>query len=185
MESDAQLIELIQAGDMNAANALCLRYRQGLFGYLFLMLGNAQDAEDAVQDTLLQGLQYLRTYQEQGHFKAWLYRIGYRQGAKALKKRKRRPINESDLPENRILPEKTDPSRTPENAAIWSDASIQMRRALLNLPEKERVVLLLRIRSDLKFREIAEMLDCPLNTVLTRMHKATRKLKKALGGMES
>jgi len=185
MESDAYLIEQIRIGSVKAKDTLCLRYRQGLFGYLFLMLGSAADAEDAVQETLLQCLKHLNGYREQGHFKAWLYRIGYRQGAKALKRRRRNPVNESDLAHGQSLSDQVDPARIPADVAVCTDESEQMRSALLLLPEQERAVVTLRIRSGLKFREIADLLDCPLNTVLTRMHKATGRLKQILGGHEN
>ncbi len=181
--SDAELIEQIRQGADWAAATLLRRYQDGIIGYLFMMVRNHQDAEDAAQEAFMEALRSLKHYREQGRFKCWLYRIAQRQGMKILRRRKNRPLNEADLAHEHMHHDWPDDAPGPA-ASLQDRESIQkLHDAMDCLTDHERQVVMLRIQSEMPFREIARIMACPLNTALARMHTATIKLRQALQGV--
>lgn len=131
------------------------------------------DAEDALQETYYRALRALPNYREEHQFRAWLYRIAHNVAISLRRREQRRqtePVGE-DFP--------SPLSSVRETAANRDDLAI-LGLAITNLPDAEREVLILRLRSDLPFREIAKLTGAPLNTVLGRRHNARRCLKEAL-----
>ena len=176
--ADEALVRRLKDGDATAGTELVRRYEATLMGYLRRLGGSDHMAEELHQATWLSVLEHLDKFDAEGSgsggFKAWLFRIATnkandwwrRSGREQAARSGLRPVAEgSEVP--------ADPTETAEQV-------LRLREAISKLPGSQREVLLLRYFSGLKFVEIAEMLGCPLNTALGRMHKAMTKLKRLM-----
>ena len=138
------------------------------------MVGERALAEDLVQETVLRVYRGIGRYQEQGTFRAWIFRIGTNV---ALTELRRRRVATEPL-DARIL-ELPDPAHSDLEARIEAGEREDLVRAgLESLPEEQRAVLLLRVRDGMEAREIARTLCIPEGTVKSRIHHAVRKLKE-------
>ena len=177
--SDAELVqEYCRSGDLRAAGELVDRHAAPVHRFLWQMLRQQQDCEDASQETFRKVLRALPQYQERERFASWVFRIARNEGLAVLRKR------------GRFLPDETETGSRAERTAAPHPSSAErvalreevqkVDEAISELPTAEKEVVLLRLRENLDFREIAEITHSPLNTVLGRMHRARQKLKKAI-----
>ena len=174
---DDSLVDSLRGGDMNAAEQLVRRYREALVRYLSRLCRNEQLAEELHQQTWLSVLEHISKFSPSasGGFKAWLFRIATNKandhwrssGRERAAKEGLKLVTEAEAPEAGAGLEATEQQE-------------KLRRAIDQLPEAQKQVLMLRYYSNLKFVEIAQMLGCPLNTALGRMHKAMIKLKQLM-----
>ena len=182
METDAELIVRWQVGaDDTAVTCLLRRYQSSVYGYLVRLLGHAADAEDAAQETFVRAVKGLARYRERGQFKSWLYRIAYREGMRALRRRGRREASVEDLAH---VPEAVDPGPRAPDLLDREERRTVLAEAVERLPPAEKQVVLMRTEMGLTFREIADAMCCPLGTALGRMHSASKKLKRYCEGLE-
>jgi RNA polymerase sigma-70 factor (ECF subfamily) len=177
MLEDAALITRWRNGDDAALETLLRRYEGDIYGYQLRMLHSVEDAQDAAQETFVRAVKGLRRrYRERGYFKRWLFSIARREGLRALRRRKSRREEAADEEISRLEDGAPPPGARIEQA----DEAWRVRRAVDRLPYVEKEVVLLRIYSELPFKEIARILGCPLNTALGRMHNAKKRLRTAL-----
>lgn len=183
--SDEALLERLRDGDASAGEVLATRYAQPLVRYLQRLVRSDQLAEELHQQTWLSVLEHLDKFDTRGAtggFKAWLFRIATNKANDLWRSRGREAAAKEGL---RLVRDESTPDAA--HAPSTNEQVDRLRRAIEQLPEPQRQVLLLRYYSEMKFVEIAEMLGCPLNTALGRMHKAMLKLQQLLGeaGRES
>ena len=175
---DEILVARLRAGDLAAGETLVARYCQPLMRYLQRLTGNDHVAEELHQQTWLSVLDHLDKFEaaaSSGGFKAWLFRIATNKANDLWRSRGRERSAKEGL---RLVLDQEAPA-----AGFRLEGSEQqekLRRAIEQLPENQKQVLLLRYYSGLKFVEIAQLLGCPLNTALGRMHKAMIKLKQMM-----
>lgn len=175
---DMMLIQAYICGDEGAFETLYRRYRKQLYGYLYnLLSGNAADADEIFSETWIKVIDKLPTYQDQGKFSAWLFRIARNVFIDTMRKNKRSPL----VLDSEEIPERLDWSTRPEREMEEEDSARVIEEALGELPHEQREVFLLRQQS-LSFKEISEIQSCSINTVLGRMHYAVRNLKKLITG---
>lgn len=173
--TDDVLVRRFRAGDGAAGEELVRRYHQPMLRYLQRLTGNEQLAEELHQQAWMSVIEHLDKFDAStgtGGFKSWLFRIATNKANDHWRSRGRERAAKDGL---RLV---TD-FEAPE-AGYRLDGTEQqqkLRRAIELLPEPQKQVLLLRYYGNLKFVEIAEMLGCPLNTALGRMHKAMLKLR--------
>lgn len=176
--SDVELVQRMREGESAAGETLCRRYHQPLLRYLQRIARSDHAAEELFQQTWLSVLEHLERFDpasSPGGFKAWLFRIATNKANDLWRSRGREKTAKEGL---RLVTDQQAPdAAAPLESADQLD---RLRKAIDKLPEAQRQVLLLRYYSGMKFVEIAQMLGCPLNTALGRMHKATLKLKAAL-----
>ena len=176
--SDESLIEQLRAGSVSAGEELAGRYHQPLVRYLQRLAGNEHLAEELHQQTWLSVLEHLHRFDAAssgGGFKAWLFRIATNKahdhwrsaGRERSAKQGLKLVTDEELP-------------AADHRMEGTEQEQKLRRAIEQLPEAQRQVLMLRYYSNLKFIEIAEVVGCPLNTALGRMHKAMLKLKEMM-----
>lgn len=173
--TDEMLVLRLRDGDMAGGEDLVRRYQQPLCRYLRRLCGNDQLAEELLQQTWLSVLEHLGRFDPSagsGGFKAWLFRIATNKANDYWRSNGRERAAKSGL---RLVIDGEVPHAG--HSAENSEQAEKLKRAIEQLPEAQREVLLLRYYADMKFVEIAEMLGCPLNTALGRMHKAMLKLK--------
>lgn len=178
-DSDGQLIARFQdRNDLQAVEQLFQRHQDAVFGFLVSMLKEPHDAEDALQETFCRAIRGLQTYREQQQFKAWLFRIARNEAVTIIRKRSRISLQED--PYQLAETGEADSSDLPVEKLAREEDYQSLEEALKQLPEAEREVVVLRLQSDISFKEIASLMNCSINTVLGRMHNAKKRLRQLL-----
>jgi RNA polymerase sigma-70 factor (ECF subfamily) len=174
---DDSLVDSLRRGDMDAGEQLVRRYREALVRYLVRLCRNEQLAEELHQQTWLSVLEHIGKFDATagGGFKAWLFRIATNKANDYWRSAGRERAAKEGL---KLVTDEEAPEAGAGLAA--TEQQEKLKAAIEQLPEAQKQVLLLRYYSNLKFVEIAQMLGCPLNTALGRMHKAMIKLKQLM-----
>jgi RNA polymerase sigma-70 factor (ECF subfamily) len=157
----------------------------GLYSSALRMTRNPTDAEDLVQETVLRAFRGFAGFQEGTNLKAWLYRILTNSFINTYRKKQREPVTvegPDDIDEwylyDRLGARSVEPSAESEVLEQLPDEDVQ--RALETLPEGFRMAVLLADVQGFSYKEIAEMLDIPIGTVMSRLHRGRKALEKAL-----
>lgn len=178
--TDEMLVARLRAGETRAGEDLARRHATGLMRYLHRVSGSAHLAEELHQQTWLSVLDHIDKFDpSMGGFKAWLFRIATNKAHDHWRSQSRQRSAQNGL---RLVTEISIPG--PDARLDDTEQQVLVRNAIDQLPEAQRQVVLLRYYSGLKFVEIAELLGCPLNTALGRMHKAVLKLKSLMSSPE-
>jgi RNA polymerase sigma-70 factor (ECF subfamily) len=188
-QSDEELlVDFRERGNRPAFEALVHRYERELFGYLRNYLGDASMAEDVFQQTFLQVYLKCDQFEPQRKFRPWLYAVATNQaidyqrhyGRHRMSSLDRR-MSHGDDPENGSFGELfNSPQRGPDEESLSLEQADEVRRAVDDLPEQTRQVVLLVYFQGLKYREAAHVLGVPLGTVKSRLHGAIQKLGEVL-----
>jgi RNA polymerase sigma-70 factor, ECF subfamily len=157
----------------------------GLYSSALRMTRNPADAEDLVQETVLRAYRGFAGFQEGTNLKAWLYRILTNSFINTYRKKQRQPVTvegPDDIDEwylfDRLGAQNVEPSAESEVLEQLPDEDVQ--RALEALPEGFRMAVLLADVQGFSYKEIAEMMDIPIGTVMSRLHRGRKALEKAL-----
>ncbi|MGH7179523.1 MAG: RNA polymerase sigma factor [Tepidisphaeraceae bacterium] len=175
---DQLLVDRLRLGDTSAGEFLVGRYCVPLMRYLRRLAGSDHSAEELHQQTWLSVLEHLDKFTPDasaGGFKSWLFRIATNKANDLWRSRGRERAAKDGL---RLVGEPEAPHAAVE--VERSEEAQKLLRAIGQLPDNQRQVLVLRYYSEMKFVEIAEVLGCPLNTALGRMHKAMIRLKQLM-----
>jgi len=164
-------------------------HMDGLFGAAMRMTRNSADAEDLVQETFLRAYRGYGRFEEGTNLRAWLYRILTNTFINSYRAKQRRP-EESDLGEVEDLYlyrrlgglEASRRGRSAEDELLDLVTDSEVKDALEALPEQFRIAVLLADIEGFSYKEIAEMLDIPIGTVMSRLHRGRKGLQKSLGG---
>jgi RNA polymerase sigma-70 factor (ECF subfamily) len=176
--SDEELALRLRQGESSAGEALVKRFHAPLMRYLRRLLGNDFLAEEVHQQTWLSVLDHIGRFDpgtSGGGFKAWLFRIATNKANDHWRSRRREKTATEGF--MRIVPED---SPAADDRLESTQEQVKLKKAIEQLPEAQKQVLMLRYYGNLKFVEIAEILGCPLNTALGRMHKAVMKLREMM-----
>ena len=177
--TDEALALRLRAGDAAAGEVLAKRFYVPLVRYLHRLTGSDHLAEELHQQTWLSVLEHIGRFDPAssggGGFKAWLFRIATNKTNDHWRSRGRERAATKGL---RLVTDDAGPAA--DHRLESTEQQLKLRRAIDQLPEAQRQVLMLRYYSNLKFVEIAQMLGCPLNTALGRMFKANRKLRQMM-----
>jgi RNA polymerase sigma-70 factor (ECF subfamily) len=183
---ETRLAKLARNGDREAFETLVDLYQDKIYYFALRMLGNAQEAEDVVQETFLRVYTNLDRYDETHKFSTWIYRIANNLCIDRLRRRK--PTLSLDFEDENgdttgagyaVLSSEED---RPEEQMILSELQTTVRDAIEKLPDKYKSVVVLRYLHDLSLQEIGEVLDLPVTTVKTRVHRAREALRLKLEG---
>jgi RNA polymerase sigma-70 factor (ECF subfamily) len=175
LDPDLDDVRAAQA-DRAAFGALYRRYLDRVYGYAFYLLCDHHDAEDATERTFLAALDAIGRFRDEGaSFRSWLFRIAHNQIANALRSRSRRRAAPLDGVAEPVAD--ADPAR---EAGAAEDAR-RVRRALAELSEDRRQVVLLRFVDGLSAREIGTVLGRSEGSVRVLQHRALRELSGILG----
>ena len=168
-------------GDHLAFGALIEHHAAAIANYLHRFLPDGDDIDDLLQEVFLKAyLNLARFDPARGAFRTWLFRIAANTGLDEVKRRRRNASRMAAAGEN--WPQETDTSAHPVEEYHSRDL---LHSALRSLPDTERQVVLLSFYHDLRFREIAEILDIPLGTVKSRMRSAMTRLRGELSLREA
>ncbi len=170
-ESDAALVARAQQGDEAAFEQLVRRHQRYAFNVAYRVLGDYAEAEDMTQEAFVRAWRGLRTFRGQAKFTTWLYRIVHNLCLNRLPHLRRELVQSEPLEE--VLPNPVAP--LPERFEAQERVAF-LHAQVTQLPEKYRLVLTLRYLQDLSYQEIAAVLDVPMGTVKTHIHRARRLL---------
>ena len=176
--SDEALVRRLLAGDEWAGEGLAKRHCIALMRYLQRLVRSELVAEELHQQTWTSALENLEKFDVTsggGGFKAWLYRIATNKAHDHWRSQGREKKVKEGL---RLVTEEMAPDAS--HRMEGTEAEVKLRAAIELLPDNQKEILLMRYYGNLKFVEIAEMLGCPLNTALGRMHKAMIRLRQLL-----
>ena len=159
----------------------------GLYSAAMRMTRNAADAEDLVQETYLKAFNAYERFETGTNLKAWMYRILTNSYINAYRKKQRRP-DESDIDDIEDLylyrrlggAESAMLSRSAEDELLEMFGEDEVKLALEDLPEHYRMPILLADVEGFAYKEIAEILDVPIGTVMSRLHRGRKQLQKRL-----
>jgi len=187
-DRDTELIEAINSGRHEQFQELVKRYEQKVYNFGLRMCGDVYDAEDVVQDTFLNVFKYLKDFRYETRFKNWLYRIATSTCIKKRRKSKFAPERELSLEE--FLPDEytTGPGDIPDWAQLPLDQvlneelSQHLKAAILTLPEKYRVIVILRDIEGFSTAETSQILELKRSNVKVRLHRARLYLRDQLKG---
>ena len=171
---DDELIGEIHRGDEGSASSLIEKYWQQVFRYLYRLSCNFHDAEELTQQTFLRVFERLDQYAIGTNFRAWMYRVATNSFLDHQRKLKRR--GDSSGAEVAVA----SAYEAPDAIAAEKELTEAIERAIMNMPEDERIVLTLRVNEDMSYGQIAEIVDSPESTVRWRLHKTRRQLLKML-----
>ena len=182
--SDETLMGHIKDGDIESFELLVKRWEQPLLNHCYRLINSIELAEDLRQEIFLRVYRAAGTYQPTAKFSTWLYRIATNLCLDTLAKQQHRktiPIDSvsDDLDAKSIV----HPVDKPDEIVERKEVERQVRVALERLPENLRVIVIMRYYDGLKFREIADILSCPVSTVKSRMAAGMRRLNQMLSAL--
>lgn len=180
---ETRLARLARKGDQRAFAEIVDLYKDKLYHLANRMTGNRQEAEDVVQETFLRVYKNLDRYDENQKFSTWIYRIATNLCIDRLRKRRAVYSLDSESADHdgldgySMMPSE---ERTPESELILTETQRLIRDAIETLPVKYKSIMILRYLQDLSLQEISDVLDMPVTTVKTRVHRGREFLRKKL-----
>ena len=182
LPDEPQLISASQAGDLQAFNMLVEHYQNRLYALAYRMLGDPEAAADATQDAFLAAYRNIRRYRG-GSFIAWLLRIATNACYDQLRARKRRPQISLDAvePDADEAPRQfTDSGESPDERILRDELAREIERRLQELPDDQRLAVILSDIQGYSYDEIAAATGWPLGTVKSRLSRGRTHLRDAL-----
>src|SRR6266571_8541482 len=179
------LIERCRAGDVAAFEPLVEKYRQRVWRLAFQVLRDREEAWDCTQDAFVRAFQSLASFRGQSAFYTWLFRLAMNVATDRLRSRgaQARAFGTQAIPAEEWERTASDPGARPDQAAVGAEQRLRIRRALDTLPPNARTIIMLSDVEGLSYREIADVLNCPIGTVMSRLHNARKRLRTVLGPM--
>jgi len=179
------LIQRCIAGDAVAFEPLVEKYRQRVWRLAYQVLHDREEAWDVAQEAFVRAFHSLPSFRGQSAFYTWLFRITVNVATDRHRQRgaQARAFGPERVTEEEWARSTPDPGRGPDQEAARAEQRERIRRALDALPPKARTIIMLSDVEGLSYREIAEVLNCPIGTVMSRLHNARKRLKGLLGPM--
>lgn len=185
--TDAELVARFREGDEAAFEALLARHKCSLYSFIVSVVRDEAAASDIFQETCIKVFRNLDKYSEEGRFKAWLFRTAsnlamdhFRRASATARFVQAEDYGSSDDADERPARETAAVGETPGEILDAQSTKAVVEAALERLPPEQKEVVLLREYAGLSFKEIAELTDAPIGTVLARMSRAVKKLRAEL-----
>jgi len=178
LNDDDRLISATLAGDAAAFGQLVCKYQDRLYNTLAHIVGSAEDAQDLVQEAFLQAFTKLETFRGRSAFYTWLYRIAF--NLAISHKRRRRPAISVEQEREQCGHEPIDNQQRPEDGLLQKERADLVRDGLAALKEEHRTILVLREMEGCCYESIADILEMPVGTVRSRLHRARSQLREQL-----
>ncbi|HEY7401221.1 MAG TPA: sigma-70 family RNA polymerase sigma factor [Actinomycetota bacterium] len=177
-EPDEVLVRRFNEGDREAFGLLVERHERRVYNLAFRMLGKEEDARDATQDAFVAALRKLGGFRGEARFTTWMHRVTVNACYDLLRKQARQPMLRLVGEEDEHAPE---PGLPVEDHGDEVAGTTDVERALAEVPIEFRAVLVLHDLQDVAYDEIARILDVPVGTVKSRLHRGRIALAKAMG----
>lgn len=182
--TDLDLVRRVQAGEKAAFDLLVLKYQHRIIKLVMRFLPDHSEAQDVAQDAFIKAYKALPRFRGDSAFYTWLYRIAVNTAKNYLVSRGRRPRNYSGLNKNQDDDEGFDASMlltstdTPDRLAMTEELRKAIYAAISALPEDLRVAVSLREYEGMSYEDIAQIMDCPIGTVRSRIFRARESIEK-------
>ena len=179
--TDEELMNFVGNQDVSAFEELFGRYERRIFTFFYRLMADVEEARDCTQETFLRLWRGRAGYTPKGRFSTYIFQIA-----------KNHFLNEHDRQKNRIIlkhltaenprehPQQQSTSDSSHHQAVAHEIGLAISKAVAALPEIHRLVYILSEEQRLSYKEIADILDCPIGTVSSRKVEAVRKLRKLL-----
>jgi RNA polymerase sigma-70 factor (ECF subfamily) len=180
-ETDRQLVARVQKGDQRAFDMLVLKYQHKILGLISRYVHDADEVQDVAQEAFIKAYRALPNFRGESAFYTWLYRIAINTAKNHLVSRSRRPpgtdveIEDAEYYEGGGALREVE---TPENALFGAELKAVVERAIGELPEDLRTAVTLREFDGLSYEDIADIMDCPVGTVRSRIFRAREAIDK-------
>lgn len=183
-EIDQKLVEKAQKGDKQAFGILVEKYHKKLYRLLSRMVRDQSEIEDIVQDSFIKAYRAINNFRGDSAFYTWLYRIGVNTAKNHLMALGRRPkaMNDVELEDIENFDDAGDlrTYETPESVMMTKEIAATVNDTIEHLPEELRSAITLREMDGLSYEEIAEIMDCPIGTVRSRIFRARESIAEKL-----
>lgn len=180
MSDDSRWIDETLAGERSSYANLVEKYQDRLLNSVFQVVGGREEAEDVVQEAFVQAFVKLDTFQGTSAFYTWIYRIAF--NLAVSRRRKRRPEHSIDHLREQTGDEPLDDATAVDAELEREERCQQLYAALDQLSDEHRKIVVLRELEELCYEEIAEVLELPVGTVRSRLHRARLQLREYLQG---
>ena len=174
-DPDLELAERFRDGDRAAFDVLVRRHQKGMWRLVRRYVKSDADAADITQLAFVRAFRGLTGFRGTASVRSWLYRIAINCALSWLRDHRRE--QPAEIAEEALIDDNPAPAQLSQG-----DDRAQLRKAIAQLPPKQKLVLELRVFDDLSFREVAELADCSENTAKVNFHYAVKRLRDILGG---
>lgn len=184
-DADMEIVRQVQAGDVAAFDKLILKYRERVYGVVYHLTSNREDAADLTQDAFIKAFQSLNRFQGGSSFFTWLYRIAVNGTLSHLRKNRLRSffslerVNEAEPVAKEIINALTDKTGSDRDTFV-KELQEKLNEAMQKLSINHRTVVTLFEIDGLSHQEIAEVMHCSVGTVRSRLHYAKQLLQSEL-----
>jgi len=175
--TDEELVERVQAGDVEAFGALVERYEDRLLRYARKFLYEHMEAQDCVQNAFLKAYENIKSFNSSHKFSPWLYRIAHNEFVDVLRKHGREPV--SVLDPDTVFPHPMASERTDRDAEQREVREL-LNRYLSQLEPRYREPLVLHYFEDMNYRDIADILRIPTSTVGVRLKRGRERMMRLM-----
>jgi RNA polymerase sigma-70 factor (ECF subfamily) len=182
-DNDAKLVEMVQRGDKAAFNVLVLKYQHKVLKLVTRYVRDPVEAEDIAQEAFIKAYRALPSFRGESAFYTWLYRIAANTAKNVLVSSRRRLVDyDLDLqdPEDYAAQVLLKDGDTPEGMLLTEEIRQTVTEAMQQLPDDLREAITLRELEGLSYEEIAEVMECPVGTVRSRIFRAREAIDKKL-----
>lgn len=180
---DIRKVEAFLAGEARAFEDLFDKYREKVFAVAYRFVRNKEDALEVTQDVFLRVYQNLKQFKTESKFFTWLYRIAVNRAIDFTRSRKAHPViglDPAKMEQLAMAPQRS--SSNPVDSAQDRELEEYLQRAVETLSPKHRAVFVLHAAENKSYKQIAEVLDCNIGTVMSRLFYARKKLMEVLSG---
>jgi RNA polymerase sigma-70 factor (ECF subfamily) len=180
---DEELVKEALSGDGRAFEKLVEKYKKRVYYLAYRMTRDHDSADELAQESFVKAYQALGNFKPGYNFYTWIYRICVNLSINFLKKEKH-TVSADQLRELDLLPERSPGMDQLERMITTEQANI-VRKALEKLPPEQRSAFLLKTYDDMSYEQMAEVMECSIGTVMSRLFRARQKLKSALRAAEA
>ncbi|GIN59019.1 RNA polymerase sigma factor SigW [Lederbergia ruris] len=181
-----QRIKEVLKGDREAFGEIVELFKDKVFQLCYRMLGNRHEAEDIAQEAFVRAYINIHSFDQKKKFSTWLYRIATNLCIDRIRKKKPDYFLDAEVAGTEGLTMYSQiaaEGKSPDSEVETLELQELVQREIMRLPDKYRIVVLLRYIDDLSLNEISEVLEMPLGTVKTRIYRAREALRKQLNNL--
>ena len=188
IDSDKRLVERVKRGDKRAFDVLVLKYQHRIANLITRYVRDQDEVLDVTQEVFVKAYRAMNNFRGDAQFYTWLYRIAINTAKNFLVAKSRRPpdtdidVDEREFSEQSVV---ISEEGNPEDQLSGEQLKRVLQKALEDLPEELRVALMLREFDGLSYDEIAQIMDCPVGTVRSRIFRGRESIEKRITKMES
>ena len=179
--TDEDLVARSRGGDVDSFNQLILRWERPIYAFAYRVIGREEDARDVCQETFLRAFRSLPGFKGQAKFSSWLYQIAMNLCRDWMRRQRRsRTVQLADGVDPAELASEQGPVESIEDLVSRRELSAAVEEAMALLPEEQRTAIVLKEYHGMTFKEIADLQECPLSTVKTRLYQGLSVLRRHL-----